>query len=197
MCARYYIADVDTEPDLQQFIDAVRRKSNCAELKVSGEVYPGNTAPVIANNRKMLRDAFAMKWGFHSPSGNLIINARSETSAYKPMFRDSMLQRRCIIPASWYFEWEHKGADKIRYAIRSCTANIMYLAGLYRFEYVFPVFTVLTRSPADNIKFIHDRMPVILPKDMINDWLNPKYKADDLMKYADLSVSYINSPETV
>jgi hypothetical protein len=56
------------------------------------------------NGKKL---AFHMFWGFTAQNGSLIINARSETASERPMFKDSWAQRRCIIPASWYYEWEH------------------------------------------------------------------------------------------
>ena len=58
------------------------------------------------------------------------------------------------------------------------------MAGIYRMEKGVPVFTILTRSLADSIAFIHDRMPVILPDDVKADWLNPRYAADDLIRHA-------------
>ena len=63
-----------------------------------------------------------------------------------------------------------------------------FLAGLYRMEsskgITYPVFTVLTREPTQEISFIHDRMPVILPQTMIGDWINPGNKADEIISEA-------------
>jgi putative SOS response-associated peptidase YedK len=56
----------------------------------------------------------------------------------------------------------------------------MYMAGIYRVENGRPVFTILTRDPAESISFIHNRMPVLLPSDMVPDWINPKYSVGDL-----------------
>ena len=64
------------------------------------------------------------------------------------------------------------------------------MAGIYRLEKGFPVFTILTRAPADSIAFIHDRMPVILPDEAKADWLNPKYAADDLIRHAATEVQF-------
>ena len=97
---------------------------------------------------------------------------------------------RCIIPASWYYEWEHlignsgqkKTGDK--YMIQPRGSAMTWLAGLYRMEDGLPVFTVLTKEPTEELRHIHDRMPVIFPKDMIDDWIRPDTKPEDLMKYA-------------
>ena len=68
---------------------------------------------------------------------------------------------------------------------------MIYMAGLYRIEHeTEPVFTILTREPALNIAFIHDRMPVILPEDATCDWLNLRYKADEVLKAAALDIDF-------
>ena len=100
------------------------------------------------------------------------------------MFKDGLKNRRCLIPASSYFEWEKRDKGKIKYDIRPDGNGTLYMAGLYRIEGNKAVFTILTREPAESIAFIHDRMPVILPNDMRNDWLNLKYDAADAMKAA-------------
>ncbi len=69
-----------------------------------------------------------------------------------------MLWRRCLIPASGYYEWEKRGKEKIKYAIRPEGARLLYMAGIYRIEKGAPVFTILTREVALGIAFIHDRM---------------------------------------
>ena len=68
--------------------------------------------------------------------------------------------------------------------------GILYMAGIYRLEKGVPVFTILIRSPADSIVFIHGRMPVILPDEAKADWLNPKYAADDLIRHAAAEVQF-------
>lgn len=124
------------------------------------------------------------------PDGKQIINARSETAADKPLFRDGMLQRHCLIPATNYFEWEKRGRDRIKYAIRECDSPILYMAGVYRIENGKPVFSILTREPAENIAFIHNRMPVILHPEAKNDWLTMCYAAGDVLARAEINVNY-------
>ena len=74
-------------------------------LKTSGEIFPSDIVPVLANNRQMNIEPFAMRWWYSFPNSRPIINARSETASQKALFKDGMLQRRCLIPASNYFEW--------------------------------------------------------------------------------------------
>ena len=59
-----------------------------------------------------------------------------------------------------------------------------WLAGLYRIEDGLPVFTVLTKEPTDELRRIHDRMPLILPQDLIDDWIRPDTNPKDLLQYA-------------
>jgi len=193
MCGRYYIADEDTPEDLMRIIEEVNRRSsgNAVAVKTRGEVFPTDTVPVVANSRSLHPASFAMKWGYTLPDGKPIINARSETAAQKVMFKDGMLQRRCLIPATNYFEWEKRDDRKIKYAIQPTGSRIMYMAGIYRMEQGKPVFSILTREPAPSIEFIHNRMPVILRPDIISDWLNPEYNANEILESALNEMNYM------
>lgn len=180
MCGRYFI-DLDSgDEELESIIDALQRRADVQ----TGEIFPANVAAVIANSRQMKPAPFAMKWGYALGGNRLLINARSETAADRPIFADGMLQRRCLIPASHYFEWERRGSRKTKYAIRPEKAGAMFMAGIYRMEQGRPVFAILTREPAREIAFIHDRMPVILPREAMGDWLNPRYAAADVLRNA-------------
>ena len=79
MCGRYYIDDGIDADELQEIIDTVNRRSNVDQVKTSGEIFPTDTVPIIANSRVMAPSAFAMSWGYSLPDGKRIINARSET----------------------------------------------------------------------------------------------------------------------
>lgn len=192
MCGRFYIATEDTAGELQQIIDSLQRKNGPA-IK-TGEIFPTDVAAVIANNRALMPTPFAMKWGYSLQNSRPVINARSETADQKPLFRDGMEQRRCLIPASWYFEWERSNNHKIKNAIKTAGSSMIYMAGIYRIFNGAPEFTILTREPADCICHIHDRMPVILPQEVTKDWLNTRFNAHDVLRSAALNMEYI--PET-
>ncbi len=157
----------------------------------SGEIRPTDVVPVLAPNRNRKRAVFPMKWGFTiQGKPSLIVNARVETAAKKPTFRDAWERRRCIIPASWYFEWEHfkitdgktKTGDK--YLIQPEGASITWLCGLYRFEDELPVFTILTKEPDAELAKLHDRMPLILPGDKVDEWIQPDSKPEELLPFS-------------
>lgn len=154
----------------------------------TGLINPGDTVAVLANNRRLTPSVFAMNWGYHLPDGKLVFNARSETASRKPMFADGMAQRRCLIPASCYYEWERSTRQK--YRIYPEGENGFFLAGIYRLEGKTPVFSVLTKEPNPEIAFIHDRMPAILPLSMEREWLDPSQSAIEMLHRIRVPIEY-------
>lgn len=159
------------------------------------DIHPTDLAPVIAPDRNGKPAVFPMQWGYNARS--LLINARVETAAEKPTFREDWIRHRCIIPAGGYYEWEHltapdskpKTGDK--YAIHSTHSTMTWLCGLYRIEGGLPHFIVLTREPADSIRFIHDRMPLLLPEDYLSSWLAPTSNPADLLPHAITDMTFL------
>ena len=184
MCGRFFL-DSDND-SYDEILEQLNRTDN---VKTEGTVYPTDTVPIIANNKKLKPSVFSMKWGYTSFDGKPVINARSETAAEKPMFRDSMGNRRCIIPAGGYIEWERQTSAHTAYRIRPNEVKLMYMAGLYRFENGLPVFTILTRSASPSVSHIHNRMPLILPQELICDWLSLDTDPMDLMHSALLNMT--------
>ena len=199
MCCRYYIEETN---EMQAIVSdmmrssLVRKWNELYPIKTYGEMSPTDIVPVIASNRNRQRAVFPMKWGFTGKT--LLMNARVETAATKPTFKDAWKSHRCIVPASYYFEWGHpiklnpadgrisesknrnRKSRKTKYAIQSENELITYLAGLYRLENGYPHFAVLTREPDEEIRFIHNRMPVILKADQINTWINPQSTIEEI-----------------
>ncbi len=191
---------MEMSPALRPIVEAAEKskllKNNIGwlgkGLSKQGEIFPDSLVPVIATGRSETKKVFPMLWGYHvSDSSRSLLNARTETAMAKITFRDSWLEHRCIVPASWYFEWtHHKRADGKtetgkKYAIMPKGQELTWLCGLYRLENNnSPHFVILTREPGENIAFIHDRMPLIMPENVINDWINPKYSAKDILPHA-------------
>lgn len=173
MCCRFFTGDAEDDGELRAIIDALQRRGG-GDAAVARDVLPTDTAAVIASSRRLSPGVFAMRWGFSGAGGAPVINARSETAHERPMFAESMASRRCLIPAGWYYEWERRGRERVRYAIRPEEAGLMYMAGLYRLTPAGAQFTILTRGAAPDIAFIHPRMPVILPRDALADWIDPR-----------------------
>lgn len=189
MCGRFYFSREIQDSMFQSVLEDLDHRN--IQFK-TGDVFPGDVAAVIASNRRMEPQAFAMEWGYKMPDGKRIFNARSETASHKAMFADGMRQRRCLIPAIRYYEWQKRPEGKVKYSIAPKDADGFYLAGLYRVEDGIPVFSVLTKDPAENIAFIHNRMPVILPQTVMADWLNPRYRGEDVLTAAITEMEFVS-----
>lgn len=208
MCTRYYI-DEDT-PEFNDVIEKAIRSSLYDRINhelgkamhYRGEIRPTDLVPVIAPNRNGNRSAYPMKWGFSIKNSTTpIVNARCETASLKDLFKDAWKKHRCIIPASWYYEWEHFRASdgKIKagskYMIQPKGSMSTWLCGIYRYEGNIPVFAILTRQSSDPVAKLHDRMPLMLPSDKIDDWICPGSDPNALLSYAisDLFVDHGDS----
>ena len=188
MCGRYYIADEDAAEELKQIIDEVNRRYNgTSGVKTAGEVFPMDIVPVIAESAGE-PEVQIMRWGYTLPDNKISFNARSEEGSVSRMYRVGLETSRCLIPATNYFEWCDGMKPKPKYEIKPADGDIMYMAGVYRQEGNRRVFSILTRKPAESIRFIHDRMPVILPAFAAKDWLNTRYKAEEILAHANLNV---------
>lgn len=100
----------------------------------------------------------AMRWGFPKFDGKgEIINARSETAAEKNTFRRPMMEGRCLVPASWYYEWEKQGSKKIKYSLAAPDNSPVWMAGLSKIDSKTgeSLFVILTRPAWSGISFIH------------------------------------------
>ena len=188
MCCRYW---TDESPELRPIVEEMNRSplmkkwQDKAKVKSYGEIFPTDVVPVIAPNRSGLRTVYPMKWGYSGKS--LLMNARSETAAEKLIFREDWVRHRCIVPASWYFEWEHyPGSDGKKhtgdkYLIHPKDSAVTWLCGLYRIENGLPVFVILTREPGEALRFLHDRMPLIMPEELVTEWIRPDRKPEELL----------------
>ena len=188
MCCRYW---ADESPEIREVVEEmngsplVSKWQKTTGITTYGEVRPTNVVPVIASNKVGERSVFPMKWGFTGRT--LLVNARTETASTKATFKNAWASHRCIVPASCYFEWEHiilnDGRKKTgqKYLLQPKGSTMTWLCGLYRIEEGLPVFVVLTRQPGEEIRFIHDRMPLILPKELINPWIHPDTRPEELL----------------
>ncbi|MBR6206939.1 MAG: SOS response-associated peptidase family protein [Oscillospiraceae bacterium] len=195
MCTRFYV-EPETE-ELRWITEALRRSRLTGKfiragdaVLTAGEMRPSNVLPVVAPDRNGDRAVYPMRWGFSFPNHRPVVNARSETAAELPAFRDSWKNRRCMIPASWYYEWEHlpladgKTKPGDRYMFQPRGEAVCWLCGLYRIEDGLPCFVVLTREAEGAAREIHGRMPLILPEGCLDAWIRPGTKPEDLLALA-------------
>ena len=112
MCGRYFIDPVLAGEALKEAVESLEKRAG-APVK-TGEICPGDEAAVFARAKSGKATLFRMKWGWKNAKNRLVINARSETAETSAMFSESMAARRCLIPASWYFEWEKREDGKVK-----------------------------------------------------------------------------------
>ncbi|MCH7669542.1 MAG: SOS response-associated peptidase [Acidobacteria bacterium] len=143
------------------------------------------TAPVIAvavhdgvRRLESFRWGLLPFWAKDRRIGAKHINARVETAAMKPAFRDSFSKRRCLIPADGFFEWQVRPQGKLPHYIYSADQRPLALAGLWSMwrdpetDEQIVTCTILTGDPIESVATVHDRMPVILSADMWGTWLD-------------------------
>jgi putative SOS response-associated peptidase YedK len=167
MCGRYVLFTGDEYQEIMEIIREVERRNPDTQVQ-AGEVYPGSQAPVLTACRDAVSPEL-IRWGFPPLSGSrAIINARSETAEEKPMFRKSLYSTRCVVPTAGFYEWDR---SKRKYLYRLPQANTLYLAGMYHEYTDGKRFTILTREAVGSAAQIHNRVPVLIHREYIEDWL--------------------------
>ena len=120
-----------------------------------------------------------LQWGFPGfDKGKLLINARAESVKDRPTFADSYAERRCVLPAAGFYEWDKK-KEKVIFTVPE--SKILYLAGIYRPYGEEKRFVVLTREANASMAPVHDRMPLILSRAEVWPWVNGGSEADDIL----------------
>ena len=126
----------------------------------------------------MLRWGLVPFWSKEATSKHLLINARAEAVETKPSFRGPVRHRRCIVPASGFYEWRHQGTAKQPYFVRPAGNEVFALAGIWdhwegQQGDVLESVAIITTSANELMQPIHDRMPVVLEIEDVAGWLNP------------------------
>ncbi len=150
----------------------------------SGKVAGDGDRP--ARELRRVRWGLVPSWAKDSSGGARMINARAETVAVKPAFRSAFARRRCLIPADGYYEWQAAADRKVKqpFYIYPTDGGILSLAGIYelwRDGSVPPdhedawlwTASIITTEATDEIGEIHDRTPLMIPRESWNDWLDP------------------------
>jgi len=176
MCRRY--SQKTSAKEIAAAFDAVVAD----EFEPKQAYNPKALVPVVVHSEKhQQREVLLFRWGLvphwakEEAIGNKLYNARSETLHEKPSFRDSFVKRRCIIPATHFYEWNAE--QKTLYTITHATTPIMAFAGLWdRWKNLAGELilscTIVTTEASPIIAPVHHRMPVILNTQGVAQWLD-------------------------
>ena len=175
MCCRYYYSDkiaYEVEDDLQL------QRGELATRE--GDITPGMETRGIIRKKSngsdiVLSDLF---WGITSKDKKLIINARAESVTEKPMFAESFGNRRCILPAAGFYEWD---INKTRFMFKRTDEKPIYLAGFYNLSENRDSFVILTTAANASMKPVHDRMPVMIDKGNVRNYLKDSVAAIEMI----------------
>jgi len=177
MCGRYMLATPH-----ERFI-ARSRLQHAAELVPRYDIAPSESVAAIRENVNQERELALLCWGLvpsttkDTKNGYHMINARAETLSQRPAFRAAFVHRRCLIPADGFYEWQQTNDSKQPYFIRARDENPLAFVGLWerwqRGQQVIESCTIITTSANESLVPIRHRMPVILPEDTYDLWLDP------------------------
>ena len=168
MCCRYSFSGDPSDERVQKIVSLMERDYP-GQYKM-GEIFPGDTTAAVLGKNGRLRHAPAT-FGFPGFKGSkLILNARAETAAEKPMFAGCLRERRMILPADGFYEWSHDG-NKTKYLFTLSEQRTLYLCGLYQELDGKYCFVILTHPANESMSDVHDRMPVIAGADEVRPYL--------------------------
>jgi putative SOS response-associated peptidase YedK len=157
------------------------------EFKTSYNVCPSSEIMVVRLDRDKTRVARQHRWGLiphwaKDPSiGNKLANARGESLAERPAFRDAFRRSRCLVPASGFYEWQAIAGRKQPWYFAPSDAGLFGLAGITAFWNGMRTVSLITTLPNELMQPIHGRMPVIVAAADYAAWLDND--APDLMRY--------------
>src|SRR5580704_10583065 len=193
MCGRYRLSR--RKQIVEEYFNCVSDEPDWAPRY---NIAPTQLVPVIHQNPKEpVRQLSLMKWGLvpnwakdASGAANTI-NARAETAAAKPAFRDPLKFRRCLMPTDGFYQWKRTGTSKQPYCFEVNDSELFAFAGIWdRWRDSNGTWvktcSILTTTPNAVTSAVHDRMPVILHPDSYDLWLDPGMNnvavATDLLK---------------
>lgn len=185
MCGRF----VRSSP-ISSIIEIFNVESPPPEVSASYNIAPTQDILIINNRGK--RELVKCRWGFLPPwvkdlSERSVINARAETIDEKPSFKSAFKKQRCLIIADGFYEWKKENRKKIPHFIRLRSGKPFGFAGLYN-QWTSPTgekictCVIITTDANDLISHVHDRMPVIVPQDKVDIWLDPDFQNFETLK---------------
>ncbi len=182
MCGRF---SIDLSPKVMQL--ELDLEMFHPEVTFPPAYYPSSAIPVVIDAQR--RNVEFFYWGLIPPwakdvsIGRRMFNARSETLLEKPSFKNAFLRRRCLIPATGYYEWKTLGERKVPYYFSLNSTKAFFFAGLWEYwmdaagNEVYSA-AIITCAANMLVAQYHDRMPVILDRDHCWQWMEDRPAAE-------------------
>jgi putative SOS response-associated peptidase YedK len=178
MCGRFILLT-----DLSVIVESFHIGQVATDYKTGGNISPGQQIAAVIRDEAVnklveFRWGLIPSWAKDPAIGNKMFNARAETVADKPSFRSAFKKRRCLIIADGFYEWAKLDKKKVPYNFALKTGGTFGFAGLYE-TWMSPenkavnTCTIITTDANELLRPIHDRMPVIVPKDKEALWIDP------------------------
>ena len=176
MCGRYKI----TKP-VTKTVDLVKTRIKVEDID-NYNAHPGQKLPIIKSytNGKALEICewgLVPGWSKKLDKFSPLINARKETLVEKITFKNLIQNSRCVVPADGYYEWKRESEKKIPYYLSKDDDEIMFFAAIYQNNQ----FCIITREATEKISTIHHREPMIINQSQINNYLNVKKNAMEVL----------------
>lgn len=178
MCGRYTLG---REPN--SLLDYFHLHGEVPFYHLSYNIAPSQDVPVIIQDNQQHRVCMLMRWGLVPHWAKQIdarykmINARVETIADKPAYRDAFRTKRCLVPADGFYEWRQTEQGKQPYYIYKEDKSLFAMAGVWATwrteDSTLHSFSIVTTTANEFMRDIHERMPVILPEENYDNWLSP------------------------
>lgn len=164
MCGRYF-----TDPSVaEELYHTFRISGTEAVVPAAEDIHPADTADVLVRTPEGI-GLEKMKWGFPGFEKNqLIFNARAEGALEKRMFRDSVRNRRILVPSRGFYEWDGK---KTKYTFERTDKKPLLMAGCWNQFGAGQRFVILTTEANESVRDVHHRMPLILEPEDARIWL--------------------------
>ena len=186
MCGRYDLSENPAAIRAQFHVRSV------PEFAPNHDVRPTDHAPIVRRNADGERECALARWGLvpswakEAKFGTRCFNARVETLATLPAFRNAYRHRRCLVPTSAFFEWSGPAGRRTKWRIQPDSDALLALAGLWE-SWSDPhsgqsmqTYTIVTTAANESLAAIHDRMPVIVRPERYDDWLDSNGRKMDL-----------------
>lgn len=191
MCGCYLGLSAAELEDIVKIVRSIGKEKMLASLVPivpdtidSASVFPAEQVPVLVGSGGEMSFQ-SMQWGYpgyvdrEHPAAKPrpLINAKAETALMLPTWRDSIINRRCVIPSAGFYEWQHgETKERTKYLFTKPGETVVFMAGIYRFFALAEGgqtarFSILTTEANASMKDVHNRMPVVLNRQELAQWL--------------------------